>query len=142
MRASRAALLAFFVLACGSAAPAETPFLEPPLGRPDAELRARVIESLGEVALTSPKPDWYEHLHIAGGLPAVSVEGGVLFVMTDLPDTTGGRTAAGTLCRGLASTVLNRGDHAIDIGQIAVGNVANVILARCTSTPAQARVPS
>lgn len=102
-----------------------------PLGRPDAALKASVLEAITAGTTASPRPSWYSSLHMLGGLPDVAVEGGVLYLIADLPDADAGRQSARVICLGMANLLAREGLVLVDVSHVEVSNLANVTLAEC-----------
>lgn len=134
IRLLRVIIVVLLVLGCGSTDPgvSTAPSSGPiPLGRPDAALKARVVEVIAASASASPPPGWYAHLHRLGGLPDVAVEGGVVFAFSELPATDEGRASARTLCEGLASAIDTDSGASIDVHRVTVSSLGNLTLAEC-----------
>lgn len=133
LRLLRAILSVALVSGCASATgrPSPSAPLDLPLGRPDAALKASVLEAITAGTAASPRPSWYSSLHMLGGLPDVAVEGGVLYVIAELPDTAAGRQTAGVICLGMASLLAREGVIPVDVSHLAVGNLSNATLAAC-----------
>ena len=143
MRSLRAVVVALFV--CGCAASPSPPIGSPadlPLGRPDAVLKAHVLEAIGAAATASPLPAWYQHLHMLGGLPDVAVEGGVLYVTTELPDSRTGRDTAESVCLGLLGELELEGLAEATVSHVAVTNLSNTTLAECLPEEAGGEPPT
>lgn len=133
LRLLEAVVAVALVFGCASATgrPSPSAPVDLPLGRPDAALKASVLEAIAAGTAASPRPSWYSSLHMLGGLPDVAVEGGVLYVIADLSDTDAGRQSARVVCAGMANLLAREGLVLVDVSHVAVSNLANVTLAEC-----------